>query len=665
MRRLLLVLFLAFAACSERKEEAKTAPPAVAEAPGAIPASMPAPAPAPDSASAGVPASAPLPAAIPDAKPVASSPAPAGTLTPPAAGDRIALRMYEHLLNGRRAATMRVEWKAVERDGRRLVEDTTETVSREDRDMSGYVESFESESISRTLRTEGGEMVSQETVTTMPGRTDKSWVERTPAGYHVRVRAGDSEEAFDVATDKPVMVDAEAFLAGKIRSGEATPGATFEIPLLGGKRVVTSALKVVGPDDEGPGLKVVETTEGNDTLWWFAEDGSVVRLRIGVRVIRRDDGIRQGDLPKRAAQFRITLPADPELPRIFTTREMLVDVTVRTDETTKPPKIPESPFTEVKERTDDRVTLLLRSNDDPKATCPLPIDPKGFEEYLKATALMEVDSPRARDKAKDIVGDATDAREAARRIADFVFTYLKKGSSKLAQPTMLQILDDRMGDCSEHALLFTGLCRAAGIPVRQCSGYVNIGSDWGAHSWCEVWVGRWIGADPTTNEIGTRARYILLARPDEPVEAGRITPERTSIRIRRAVYADGTLDLEGEEEPDPELFSGIRLAELPEGWEAERGLMGMQITGPGFTVFLSLHADHGYRSMQFLTRRMRGGKVGGFGGRPAAVSELMPVWLVPLGREILQVAVQTRPGGSTPDADQLAKVLAPTLDREE
>jgi transglutaminase-like putative cysteine protease len=560
---------------------------------------------------------------------------------------------------------MRVEWKAVEIDGRKLVEDITETKSREERDMAGFREAFDSESISRTLRTESGELVSQVTETKMPGRTDTSWVERTGAGYKVSVLAGDSKETFEVATEKPVMVDAEAFIAEKVRAGEATPGATFEIPLLGGKRVVTATLKVVGPDDEGPGLKVVETVEGNDTLWWFADDGSVVRLRIGVRVIRRDDTVRHGDLPRRPARFRITLPVNVELPRIFTTEEMLVDVVVETDETTKPPKIPEGAFTEVKERADDRVTLLLKRHDDPKATCPLPIDPKGFEEHLKATALMEVDSPRAREAAKEIVADAKDAREAARRIADWVFTNLQKGSSKLLQPTMLQILDDMGGDCSEHALLFTGLCRAAGIPVRQCSGYVCIGSDWGAHSWCEVWVGRWIGADPTTNEIGTRARYILLSRPDEPVEAGRITPERTTIHIRRAVYSDGTLEIDEAGEPDLELYSGIRLGPVPEGWEVSRGLRGAMIRGPGFNASVSLHADHGYRSMGILTQRLHGGKAGGFGGKPAAVSTRMPLWLIPLGREILQVRVQTRPGGSAPSEEELAKVLAPTLERAE
>jgi hypothetical protein len=672
MRRLLLLLLLAFAACSERKE-ARTSPPAAADAPAQAEAPATEPGLTPHRVSLDAepareevrtdtapPEGGRAPARVAAGSPKA--PAPAGTLTP-TAGKRIALRSYEHLLNGRRAATMRVEWKWVEHDGETVVEDITEVKSREQRDMAGFLESFDSESISRTLRTEGGELIAQETETKLPGRTDRARIDRTPTGYKVRVLAGDSEETFEVATDEPVMVDAEAFLAEKVRAGEATPGATFEIPLLGGKRVVTATLKVVGQDDEGPGLKVVETVEGNDTLWWFAEDGSVVRLRIGVRVIRRDDKIRHGDLPRRPAQFRITIPSNVQLPRIFTTREMLVDIVVRTDETTKPPKIPESAFTEMKERGDDRVTLLLKSHDDPEATCPFPIDPKGLEEHLKATALMEVDSPRAREVAKEIVGDAKDAREAARRIADWVFTNLDKGSAKLAQPTMLQILDSMVGDCSEHALLFTGLCRAAGIPVRQCSGYVNIGSDWGAHSWCEVWVGRWIGADPTTNEIGTRARYIMLSRPDEPVEAGRITPERMSIVIRRAVYADGTLEIEPGKRPDPELFSGIKLGPLPEGWAVTRNLKSAQISGPGFSVNVFLQADHGHRSMEWLTGRLPDLEEGGFGGRPAAVSRQMPFWLVPLGREILHVIGQPQSNASRPPAEELAKVLAPTLER--
>jgi hypothetical protein len=226
---------------------------------------------------------------------------------------------------------------------------------------------------------------------------------------------------------------------------------------------------------------------------------------------------------------------------------------------------------------------------------------------------------------------------------------------------MLQILDDMVGDCSEHALLFNGLCRAAGIPVRPCSGYVCIGSDWGAHSWSEIWVGRWIGADATTNEIGTRARYILLSRPEEPGAWARITAERTTIVIRRAEYDDGTIEIDGDAEPDPEIASGIRLGPVPDGWEVTRGAKGTTIRGPDFVASASIAPDHGYRALRMLILRMRGGREGTFGGRPAAVTR-GAFWIVPLGREWLQISVQLRPGASAPE-DALAKLLAPTLAR--
>jgi transglutaminase-like putative cysteine protease len=625
MPRLLLLLLAALAACSDR-EAAKAPGPPVAVAP----------------------------------------PAPAVEAPAAPKSDRIALRAYERLIENKRAATMRVEWRAVERDGRKLVEDVTETRSRSVRMMAGVPDVFHEEHVSRTLRTEDGELISQESVSTKPGRIDKEKVERTPAGYRVVATAGPNVETFEIPAATPAMVDAEAFLAPKVRSGEAKAGAIFALPLLDTqrRRMAEATLKVIGPDDEGPGLKVIESLEGNDTLWWFAEDGSVVRLRAGITVIRRDDAVGLDDLPARPASWRITLPSDVDLPRIFTTKSMLVDIVVQTDETTKPPQVPPSPFTETIERAEDRVRVLLRSHDDPAATCPLPIDPKGFEEHLKATRLMEVDDRDVRRLAREILGDAKDAREGARRIAEFVFSTLRKGSPEIDQPTMKEILRQRLGDCSEHALLFTGLCRAAGIPARRCSGWVCVGDDWGGHGWCEIWVGRWIGADPTTNEIGTRARYIMFSRPDEPdVPPGFLTAERTKILIRRAEYSDGVIDFDGTA-PDLEVFSGIRLGEVPEGWKVTRDLRSAWVQGPDFLVAASLHADHGYRSMELLIDQLPDGIEGEFGGRTAAVSRALQRWRVPLGREILDVSARAmNRGGSIPPADTLAKLFAPTLER--
>ncbi len=660
MRRALLLL-LALLGCG-REEEARTPVAPVAEA-RADEVSEPFASPAPAEAAAAKASAAP---AKPDASVAPPTlevpPAPPDPLTPPP--ERLALRCYERLLNGRRAATMRVEWTAVERDGRTLVEDVTEARTATDRDMAGMRERFTSKSISTTLRTEEGELVSQDTVEELPnGRRDTVRIERTAAGYRVTRTAGPNEETFEIATEKAVVVDAEAFLGSWIRAGKATPGATFPLPQLdmGRRRVAEATLTVVGPDKEGPGLKVVESLEGQDTLWWFAEDGSVVRLRAGGMVVRRDDRVHLEDLPKQAAVFRTTLPSNIDLPRLFTTRKMLVDIFVRTDETTKAPRLPPSPFTEVLERTDDRVTALLKMHDDPTATCPLPIDPMGLEEYLKPTPLMEVDDPDVRALAAGLVGDAKDAREGARRIAERVFS-LRKVSPEILEPTAKEILRLNAGDCSEHSLLFTALCRAAGIPARRCSGWVCVGGDWGGHGWCEVWVGRWIGADPTTNEIGTRARYILCSRPDETdlVPAG-ISAERTRIVIRRAEYEDGAVEV-GDAALDPVIFSGIRLGPAPEGWTVTRLEGGAYIEGPGFTATASLSPDQGYRSKRWLMQRLPRATEGSFGGRPAAVSRLASGWVVSLGRELLEIDVELNGTDELPEAE-LAKLFAPTLDR--
>ncbi len=132
----------------------------------------------------------------------------------------------------------------------------------------------------------------------------------------------------------------------------------------------------------------------------------------------------------------------------------------------------------------------------PGPTTTLPIEAKGLERHLESTALMPTDHEELQAVVAEVVGDEKDARTAAERLARWVFSELDKKSPEVAQASALQILRERRGDCSEHALLFVALCRAAGIPARECSGYVCIGHQWGAHAWAEIWLGEWIGADP-------------------------------------------------------------------------------------------------------------------------------------------------------------------------
>jgi len=603
-----------------------------------------------------------LPAREP-AAPVAGSRAAA----PEAPSDLIAHRRYENLLSGRRAGTIDVVWSRAEWEGRRVVKDVTTFRTRTARMMGGMRDIFESTVVATTYRTEGGELLATESVATLPSRVDRESVRRTEKGYAVVQEVGENRKAWEFETAGPAYVDAECFLGPRIRDGSAVAGARYTYALLDteGKRLLESQLAVSGPDAEGPGLKVVETLRGADVLWWFSEDGSVVRQRNGDTVLQRRDDLSDGDLRGAPAAYSITLPSDVDLPRLFTAKCLEVELTVRTDETVQPPRIPENPFTEVIGTGPDRVRLRLRSHDDPESTTTLPIAPEGFLHDLEATPLMESDDPEFRAVARKIVGGETDARRAAVAIADFVFTGLKKGSPEIPEPTARETLRGGIGDCSEHALLFTALCRAAGIPARRCSGYVNIGSDWGSHSWCEVWVGRWIGADPTTNEIGTRGRYIFCGRPEEPtMTPARIWAERTTIAIRRAEFDDGTLDFEGQ--LDPVVFSGIRLGPLPESWHASCSRRGASVTTPAGRLDAMLEPDHGYRTGRMLAQRGYGGfEPARFGQRNAFVQEDGPAryWIVPLGRELLHIQWRPDRGAAPAPPPEMPSLFQPIFDR--
>ncbi len=55
------------------------------------------------------------------------------------------------------------------------------------------------------------------------------------------------------------------------------------------------------------------------------------------------------------------------------------------------------------------------------------------------------------------------------------------------------------GVCQDFAHLMIALCRAAGLPARYVSGYVNEPGEIETHAWCQVWCGPagWVDVDPT------------------------------------------------------------------------------------------------------------------------------------------------------------------------
>jgi transglutaminase-like putative cysteine protease len=141
--------------------------------------------------------------------------------------------------------------------------------------------------------------------------------------------------------------------------------------------------------------------------------------------------------------------------------------------------------------------------------CAIPIGGKEMQEYLSPTPFIQSADPTLRRQAAEIIGDEHDALRAAMLIQQWVYRTIEKKPT-LSIPSALDVLKLKVGDCNEHAVLFTALCRAAGIPSRFCAGLVYNQGSFYYHAWSEVFAGRWVSVDPALDQLPADATHIRL-----------------------------------------------------------------------------------------------------------------------------------------------------------
>jgi hypothetical protein len=80
--------------------------------------------------------------------------------------------------------------------------------------------------------------------------------------------------------------------------------------------------------------------------------------------------------------------------------------------------------------------------------------------------------------------------------------------------SILTLLDDRVGDCTEYAVLLTTLARSIGLPARTVFGLAYADGQEPAfayHAWNEIHVaGEWLAFDPTWGQDRVDATHIPL-----------------------------------------------------------------------------------------------------------------------------------------------------------
>jgi len=656
--------------------------------PAAEPPAKTSPAAAPTPAAAAAPATKPAPAPPAEA-PRAAAAAPAVAERPHVLSDQ----WYRTLQDGQPSGWCHVTWTRSTYEGKPSVHDRTESFSSTTRMMGGHPDAFVVHTYSDLDRAEDGAWLHMETRTLQGDRLTDGATTWTGAGYEWTNHAAGMEEKRVVACAAPCPVDPEAYLSAKLQRGEVAVGAHYEYkaPNFEGSRldkvslVVEARESITVPSGTFDCFRVKEQVTGSpgQSTWWFDATGVLRRQTSGRSEIVASTERVARDLREGGAVFSITVSADPDMPRCTSLDKAVVDVTLAPREGVEMPDFPSTPFSHEVSRTGDVIRLELTAHDEPGEAIALPVKDPKFAKHLERTNVLCWDAPLVQAAMKEAVGGEKDAREVVRKLLKYVQVALRTDQQPPAGSTASEILELGSGFCSEHCVLFVALCRAAGVPARRVTGYAQVGDMWGAHSFAEVWLGRWFGCDPTTNDFGTKARYIAFGWDDDADSYPGVVSSRAGngrMSIRTVEFTEGgrtwkTDELDGQSDREDAL-SGLTFAEPPAGWTvhvehgAGRRRTGARVTGPGVRADFSVVAGFGDLPCDLLARNMmRGSKTAKFAGRDVlrediAVQGRVTVQLtIPYKRRMMTARVRVEDATKADAAlAVVAKMLAPTLE---
>lgn len=145
---------------------------------------------------------------------------------------------------------------------------------------------------------------------------------------------------------------------------------------------------------------------------------------------------------------------------------------------------------------------------------PSPNTQNDTSKYLTETDIIQPFAQKIQDTVSQIVDSENTVSEKAEKICHWVFETLEK-YPVISLASAVEILERKMGDCSEHTALYTSLTRSAGIPTKIHVGLVYLNGKFFYHAWPVVLLDqKWVSIDPTLGQPIADATHIALLETD-------------------------------------------------------------------------------------------------------------------------------------------------------
>jgi len=282
-----------------------------------------------------------------------------------------------------------------------------------------------------------------------------------------------------------------------------------EVDAIDRHRVLVERRETTEDGVEATVIRVISEKLGIKAVSRLDARGTMLRQEIeglmGLTLVRVPEEEALAELT--AFEVTGTVAVEGHLPAVRQLEEVRLRVRRRAGEAVD--LIPGSRRQEVVADGDDALVTITRERP-PLTVATLPIEDPELAECLASTTHAQADDPAIVAKAREIVGEETDAWAAAQKIVSWVHRNMRKVSSEPRPISAVECLDEMVGDCTEHAVLAAALGRAVGLPTRMCTGLAYIGGGFGYHAWSEFYVGRWVEMDPSWGEMTADAGHMRL-----------------------------------------------------------------------------------------------------------------------------------------------------------
>jgi hypothetical protein len=155
----------------------------------------------------------------------------------------------------------------------------------------------------------------------------------------------------------------------------------------------------------------------------------------------------------------------------------------------------------------DVLTIRPLASNAMDATWRLPGRPPVDRKYVSPEPLIQSDDDDLFLLAYKVQRFQHDPKIVAALLNTWVHDSIA-GRVTFGIPSALEVMRSRVGDCNEHTQLYVAMARALGLPARVAAGLAYVDGKFYYHAWPEVFLGDWVGVDPTFGQFPADAAHI-------------------------------------------------------------------------------------------------------------------------------------------------------------